>query len=200
MGESAGEDPFAKVEDLINGLITKLEAEAGSEATEKAYCDEQIAKTEEKKSELDDDISKLTAKIDVAVAKSAGLKEDVKELQAELAALEKAQAEMDKIRQDSHAAFVQAKADLEQGLEGVRQALSVLRDYYGSSAAMLQASIGMGSMAQQPAAPEKFEKAAGAGGSIIGILEVVESDFAKSLAEEEAEEDDAAAEYAKTTQ
>merc|ERR1719361_327832 len=83
MGATAGEDPFAKVKDLINGLITKLEAEAGSEATEKAYCDEQIKKTEEKKSELDDDISKLTAKIDVAVAKSAGLKEDVKELQAE---------------------------------------------------------------------------------------------------------------------
>merc|ERR550525_1926089 len=53
---------------------------------------------------------------------------------------------------------------------------------------------------QQPAAPKKFEKAAGAGGSIVGILEVVESDFAKSLAEEEAEEDDAATEYAKTTQ
>merc|ERR1719361_3199118 len=58
----------------------------------------------------------------------------------------------------------------------------------------------MGSDMQQPAAPEKHEKAAGAGGSIIEILEVVESDFAKSLAEEEAEEDDAATEYEKTTQ
>merc|ERR1719277_1082280 len=195
MGESAGEDPFAKVEDLINGLITKLEAEAGSEATEKAYCDEQIAKTEEKKSELDDDISKLTAKIDVAVAKSAGLKEDVKELQAELAALEKAQAEMDKIRQESHAAFVQAKADLEQGLEGVRQAISVLREYYGgSAAALLQGD------SAQPSAPELHEKATGAGQSIIGILEVVESDFAKNLATASTEEDDAEAEYQKTTQ
>merc|ERR1719361_1519918 len=79
MGAIAGEDPFAKVKGLISELISKLEAEAGAEATEKAYCDDQIAKTEEKKSELEEDLSKLTAKIDSALAKSAGLKEDVKE-------------------------------------------------------------------------------------------------------------------------
>merc|ERR1719491_2395600 len=55
-------------------------------------------------------------------------------------------------------------------------------------------------MMQQPAAPEKHEASAGAGGSIVGILEVVESDFAKNLATEEAEEADAQSEYEKTTQ
>merc|ERR550532_2640513 len=168
----------------------KLEAEASSEATEKAYCDEQIARTEEKKGELEYDISKLTAKIDQAAAKSAGLKEDVKELQAELAALARLQAEMDTIRAEEHAAYSQAKADLEQGLAGVREALGLLREYYG--AALLQQ--------QQPAAPELHSKAAGAGKSIVGLLEVVESDFAKALAAEETEEDDSAAEYEKTTQ
>merc|ERR1719203_2113472 len=97
---------------------------------------------------------------------------------------------MDQIRTESHAAYVQAKADLEEGLEGVRKALAVLRDYYGSAAALLQ----------QPAKPELHSKATGAGESIIGILEVVESDFATNLAKEETEEADAAAEYDKTTQ
>ena len=77
------------------------------------WCDEQIAKTEEKKNDLESDIARLTAKIDVATAKSADLKEQVKELQSELAELAKLQAEMDKARQEEHAAFVQAKADLE---------------------------------------------------------------------------------------
>merc|ERR1719414_2604322 len=51
-GSSSG-DPFAKVKGLIQDMIAKLESEASSEATEKAYCDEQLAKTEAKKSELE---------------------------------------------------------------------------------------------------------------------------------------------------
>merc|ERR1719325_164194 len=180
-------------------MITKLEAEADAEAEEKAWCDEQIAKTEEKKADLESDVQKLTAKIDVAIARSTGLKTQVKTLQAELAALAKSQAQMDKIRQESHADFVQAKADLELGLQGVRQALGVLREYYGGSS-FLQNGLASTSQQSQPARPELHEKAGGAGTSIIGILEVVESDFAKNLAKEMTEEDDAEADYQKTTQ
>merc|ERR1719506_3354925 len=111
-------------------------------------------KTEAKKSELESDIASLTAKIDKAAAASAQLKEEVKELQAELAALAKEQAEMDKIRAEQNAAYKDAKADLELGLSGVGQALDVLREYYGG-AALLQAG--------QPPVPEKHVPAGGAG-------------------------------------
>merc|ERR1719225_136107 len=177
-GTAAGQDPFAKVKELITDLIAKLQAEAGSEATEKAYCDEQMSKTAEKKAELEYDISKLTAKLDQSISKSASLKSEVKELQSELAALTKQQAEMDKIRQETHEEYVEAKSDLESGLSGVRKALGVLREYYGSAAAaMLQSSSNLEEDMKQPAMPEAHEKATGAGTSIIGILEVVESDF-----------------------
>merc|ERR1712039_245902 len=90
-GASAGDDPFVKVRGLISDMIAKLESEAQAEASEKAYCDEQMAKTESKQTELEEDIAKLTSKIDTAAARSAGLKQDVKDLQAELAALAKLQ-------------------------------------------------------------------------------------------------------------
>merc|ERR1719270_3052024 len=184
-------------------MIAKLEKEAGAEATEKAYCDEQIAKTEPKKGDLDEDIAKMTSKIDQAAAKSARLKAQVRELESELAALARTQAEMDRIRSETHADFEAAKADLQKGLSGVREAVSTLRDYYGGAASMMQESADPAAFMQrmkQPAAPELFSKAGGAGGSIIDILEVVESDFATNLAKEEAEEADAQAAYEKVSQ
>merc|ERR1719498_657292 len=186
---------------MISDMVTKLEKEAEAEATEKAYCDEELAKTEAKKQELEADIEKLTNKIDKDTAKSTGLKEDIKTTQAELAELAKLQAEMDEIRREQKAAFDQAKAELTQGLEGVRKALGVLRDYYGaSSASMIQNDAQLGAFMQQPAPPQQHSKSGGAGGSIINILEVCESDFANNLAKEETQEADAVAEYEKTTQ
>jgi len=201
-GASTGEDPFEKVKGLIADMIMKLEKEADSEATEKGYCDDEMAKTKAKKEELGYTVSKLTAKVDKAASKSAALKEDVKELQSELAKLSKSQAEMDSMRREQNADYRKAKTDLDLGLSGVRKALSVLRDYYGSSAAASSAFVQDGAdiMATQPAMPEKHSKSGGAGGSIIDILEVVESDFAKNLAIEETQEADAAAEYEKTSQ
>merc|ERR1719159_1055302 len=65
---------------------------------------------------------------------------------------------------------------------------------------MLQGKDMYAAMMQQPAMPEQHTKAEGAGGSVISMLEVVESDFAKNLATEETQEADAEAEYEKTTQ
>jgi len=202
-GASTGDDPFAKVRSLISDMIVKLEQEAGSEASEKSYCDEEMAKTTAKKEELGYTVSKLTAKVDRAAAKSATLKGSVKTLQSELAKLSKSQAEMDSMRRTSKGDYTAAKSDLEMGLSGVRKALGVLRDYYGSdsaSSAFVQDGGDLAASMRQPSAPVQHSKSGGAGGSIVEILEVVESDFAKNLAVEETQEADAAAEYEKTSQ
>merc|ERR1719326_2036175 len=181
-------------------MIAKLESEAKSEASEKAYCDEEMAKTEDKKGELDAKITKLTSKIDLAAATSAERKAEVKTLSAELAALAEEQASMDKIRAEEKAAYDTAKAELEAGIAGVQKALGVLKDYYEGSAALLQSGTSFEAFMQQPAAPKKHAKSSGAGGSIIDILEVCESDFTKNLAAEETQESDAISVYEKTTQ
>jgi len=198
-GSASGEDPFAKIKGLISDMITKLETEAEKDATEKAYCDEELAKTENKKQELDTEIEALSTKIDRAASHSAGLKADVKELQEELAATSKEQAEMDSMRSEQNADYNTASSDLSAALGGVQKALGVLREYYGG-AALVQDDSKFGAFMQQPAAPQKHGKSSGAGGSIIDILELCESDFSKDLAKEEQAESDAVSEYEKTTQ
>merc|ERR1719243_336006 len=77
----AGEDPFAKVKVLISDMIEKLLAEAEADATEKAFCDKEMAETEAKKADKESTIEKLSTKIDSMTAKSAKLKEEVATLQ-----------------------------------------------------------------------------------------------------------------------
>jgi len=221
-----GDDPFAKVKGLIQSMIDQLTAEAQSEATEKAYCDEQLAKTKSRKDELDEDISKLTVKIDQASSRSAALTEQVmvlegeiaeivkidqassrsaalteqvRVLEGEIAEIVKLQAELDKVRQSGHAAYLVEKAELDMGIRGVRQALGLLRSYYGKSVALFEDGAKFAALMQQPALPKTHTKAAGAGNGIIDILEVCESDFANSLASLETQEQDSQTGYEKIT-
>merc|ERR1719378_1924896 len=164
MSAATGEDPFAKVKGLISDMIATLIKEAEADAAHKAYCDKEMGETKAKKEELTDEITALTTKIDKMTADSAQLKEEVAILSKELADLAKSQAEMDKLREEESTAFKKNKAEMEEGLEGIKLALKVLREYYAKE--------------------DKAHKAAeGAGGGIISMLEVIESDFTKGLAE-----------------
>merc|ERR1719478_1574586 len=86
-GSSA--DPFAKVKSLISNMIEKLLSEAQEDATEKAFCDKEMAETAAKKADKEANIEKLSTSIDSMSAKSAKLKEQIAELEAQLAALAK---------------------------------------------------------------------------------------------------------------
>jgi len=190
-------DPFVKIRGMITDMITKLEKAMGDGAAEKAYCDEEMSKTQEKVDKLQTGISKLSNKIDKSTARSAELKEQVTVLQEELATMAKEQEEMDKVRAEEHAAYVVEQADLAKGLAGIRKALELLKNYYGSSAAAL---VQEDADESQPTPPAGHSKSGGAGGSIISILEVAEEDMAKELTKVETQEADEQAAYDETTQ
>merc|ERR1719161_2934370 len=75
-GRRSGADPFAKVKSLISSMIEKLQKEAEADATEKAFCDKEMAETETKKADKEATIEKLSTQIDSMTAKSAKLKEE----------------------------------------------------------------------------------------------------------------------------
>merc|ERR1719456_1706624 len=200
VAQRTGDDPFAKVKGLISDMIEKLLKEAAEEASHKAWCDEEMGETKAKKEKLTTIVEDLTVKIDKATATIQKLTEEVATLQEELAALAKLQGEMDKLRAEEHETFLVAEADLSQGLEGVRMALKVLRDYYAKKEDAFLQEKDFAAFMQQPKKPAGHSKSSGAAGGIIGMLEVAESDFAKNLAEARATEEQAQEEYDKTTQ
>merc|ERR1719473_1786515 len=57
---AAATDPFAKIKGLIEGMIAKLVTEANEEATQKAFCDEEIAKSKKAQAEKSMTSDKLT--------------------------------------------------------------------------------------------------------------------------------------------
>merc|ERR1719454_258950 len=173
----SGADVFAKVKALIGDMIEKLNEEAEADATEKAFCDKELAEANAKKEEKETLIKKLSTKIDQATDKSAKLKQEVSALQKELSDLEASQIQMDKMRQEENAAFVAAEAETSKGLKGIRLALKTLKDYYAKADSSSE----------------------GAAGGIVSLLEVCESDFSKTLAELKATEESAASEYDKET-
>jgi len=179
-GASDEEDPFAKVKGLIEDMISRLTEEASAEAAQKAFCDKEIAENTLKKENKQADIEQMSANIASLTIKSQALQAEVATLQKELADSAEAQAEMTKLRQEEKAQYDANKPEMEAGLEGVKQGLKVLRDYYG----------------QADLAPQA---AAGSAQSIIALLEVCESDFQKGLTEMIASEEAAVGKYEEET-
>jgi len=179
-GSGSQDDIFAKIKGLITDMVAKLEAEAEADATKKAYCDKELAETNQKKDDKTAEIEKLSAKIEQQAAQAAKLKGEIATLESELAALIRAQATMDKIRAEEKAEWEVNSAETEKGLNGIKLALKVLNEYYAK-------------------ADKAHSSSDGASTGIIGLLEVAESDFAKSLAEMNAAEETAAAAYEQET-
>mmetsp|Transcript_1372 Transcript_1372/g.2426 ORF Transcript_1372/g.2426 Transcript_1372/m.2426 type:complete len:694 (-) Transcript_1372:94-2175(-) len=177
MGAATGQDPFAKVKGLIGEMINRLEEEGGAEDEHKAYCDKQLSETKAKKDSSMSEVKGLSVSLDQSKAHAAKLKEQIAELEKELAASSKAAAEAGVIRQEEKAEFVKVKAQLETGISGVQLAVKVLQDYYASGKAS--------------------EETTGAAGGVLALLETIESDLSKSLVEAEQAEETAATEYDK---
>jgi len=174
------DDPFAKVKGLISDMIGRLEDDAADDASHKAYCDKELAETNEKKADKTTVIEKVSTSIDQKSASSTKLKEEVAVLQKELAELAASQAQMDKLRQEEHDLFLKNKADMEAGLAGIKLALKVLREYYGTEG-------------------KSHEAAEGSSSGIVALLEVVESDFSKGLAGMVSDEETAQTAYESET-
>jgi chromosome segregation ATPase len=180
---SVGADPFEKVKTMIEDLVAKLMAEQSEAVDRKAWCDSEMSKTTAARDDKNAKLEVSHTRIEKAEAASAKLAEAVNKLNRELSAMDAGQAEATKLRQEEHTNFAAASKDYADGQEACAGAITVLRNYYeGGDGSFLQLT-GNGDAAH----------------SIIGLLEVAESDFSRMEADARAAESAAQAAYDKNT-
>merc|ERR1719272_2074465 len=114
---------------------------------------------------------------------------------AEVASIDKAQAEATQICTTEGSANQQAISDFRQSADAVVAAMGVLKSFY-EGGALIQTGR---RAASKTGRPEFGGAKSDTGSSIVSVLEVAESDFTRLLAETETEEDAAADAYAKQT-
>lgn len=190
-------NPFAKVIDMIESLLERLKSEAASEAEHKAFCDEELRKNKLKREEFESVAARLLSEIDGKAADIAEMGKDMGALAEEQAALRKAIAEATDQRQKEKAANAVAIKDSREAGKAVKKALIVLRDYY-AGAQLLQVSRARAKgRRKQLQVPEMAAYAGmrGSSGGVIGMLEVIQSDFARVEADTMAAETQAVSAY-----
>jgi hypothetical protein len=190
----AASDPFVKIRGLIEDMIAKLLKEAEEEATQKAFCDAEMGKSTTSKEEKTATLGKLSARIDGATTTIAENTEAIKTLEAEIAEIDKAQAEATAIRTKENADYTKASKDFKDSAEAVAKAIEVLKNFYEGS--FVQVSSKTSLKSQQPAFGSAKSDTAS---TIISVLEMSEEDFTTLLAETEATETEAASAYEKLT-
>jgi len=187
------DDPFKKVKKMIKDLIVRLMEEANEEAEHKGWCDTELSTNEQTRKEKTEAVERLHAEIDELQASIAKLTEEISELTKAIAELDAAMAKATTIRQEEKAKNTETIKDSQDAQTAVAQALTVLKEFYakaGEATALLQ---------QQPEAPEIFDAPykgmQSENGGVIGMLEVIQSDFARLEAETKAAEATAQKEY-----
>jgi len=197
--KAAAGGPFDKVKKMIKDLIVKLMEEATEESEHKGWCDTELGTNKQTREDKADAVSTLTAESEELEAKISKLGEEMAELSDDIAAIDAAVAEATALRQKEKAKNAVTIEEAKVAQTAVAKAITVLEDFYAKAADAT-------SLVQQtPAedAPATFDKPytgmGGASGGIIGMLQVIESDFARLEAETSAAESAAEEEYTKFT-
>merc|ERR1719181_1982610 len=206
--------PFAKVKQMIQDLVERLENEAQSEADQKQWCDTEMSTATSNRDEAQTKIEDLNAYLTEKNALVDQRTEEIATLAQEIADLQKALNEATELRKSESEKNQATIADATAGKTAVSQAIDFLEEFYGSS--LLQenpapaaegyerwSAEGAGSDGKtvDDMAPDaggvsgEYHGKSDASKGIIGMLEVIESDFENAVTSTTDEENTAESEY-----
>jgi len=194
LSQQAAADPFVKVRKMIRDMIGKLTSEAADESEHKGWCDSEVGANKIQRDAKTEDVNSLTAKKEQLTADIAKLGQELADLATELAELDKAVASASDMRAKENTKNTATIADAKAAQEAVKSALTVLKDFYAKAAEAT--ALVQGPMDDAPSTFDTgFQGQQAESGGVIGMLEVIASDFARLESDTSTAEDSAADEY-----
>merc|ERR1719443_1353199 len=200
-------DPFAKIKKLIQELIERLLQEAADEANHKGWCDKEMSAAKQARTYQAENIAKLNARLATAEATRDKLTEEIQVLDKEIKELEDELAAATKMRADEKAENEATIKEAEEGEEAVSMAIDILSKFYKTAAkakggdAITKAEaeeeggeeppkeglVQKGVVVEAPDAGfdsgEAYKGKGAESGGILGMLDVILSDFKRTIRE-----------------
>jgi len=191
------EDHFVKVRGLIKDLISKLKEDAKAEATQKNICDKGMADAISDRDDANGKIEVAEGKITTYTANQKAAEAEVEDENAQIAELKKELLEATELRAEDKAENTKTVEMSEEGVSAVKLALEILKGFY-DKAGFAQTGKYVPPNSDRDGntvgdlAPEVFDSKYGGSqseaGGIVGILEVILSDFERTQKKAESDE------------
>jgi hypothetical protein len=193
-----GFDPISQVKKMMQDMIVNLMEQANEETSAKLWCDTELSSNKQTRDTKTDGVTELQTEKDKLSA-IAKLGEEIAELTKAIAEIDAAVAEATLTRQEEKATNKETVEDAQEAQTAVSQALAVLKDFYRKAATATALVQSKAHSKEDPDPSSPFQQAyTGMGGEntgVVGMLEVIGSDFARLESETNAAEDQAAKEF-----
>jgi len=194
-------DPFAKIKKLVQELVERLLQEAADEANHKGWCDKELTNARQQRGYKAAAIKTLNSQLAGAEAKRDKLAEEIGTLTKELDELNTSLDSTKDQRKEESAENAATVSEAQEGKEAIEQAIEVLDHFYKTAAkAFVEVKRTTRHKGVDGDAPDTgFSGASkgsqGAAKGIMGMMEVIRSDFVRTIKETEKAEKEADTEY-----
>lgn len=178
-----------KIKTLIEELIKRLQAEAANEATQKGFCDKNRQAAITKQRTTGQDVDELNSKLAKLEADRSLLTEKLATLKADIQDLNDAKDDADALRKKDKADNEAAIKEAGEGKKAVESAVAILEKFYKDAAKKTSEADKADKKVVGDAPDGGFEDGEAYKGDqsaatgVLGMLEVITSDFDRTIKE-----------------
>jgi len=200
----ASADPLAKVKKLIEELVLRLQQEASDEEAHNGWCVKQTKLAEDKRDTNAQKIEQLNSALAKGEANRDKLADNIDKLTTEKEELEAALKKATDIRDAEKKENANTITDATDGQKAVEDAIAIISQFYGTAKNDVASKKDFEQFLQQgPSADnlpdagfdEEYGASQDASVGVLGMLEVIQSDFVRTIDTTKATEKTQAADF-----